>query len=180
MTSRMSCLAAFSAVALVGTAPAVAAGSGAPWDIPVKTISGKATTLAAWQGKVLLIVNTASQCGYTPQYEGLQQLHQRYGAKGLAVLGFPCNQFGGQEPGTSGEIAKFCSREYGVTFPMFAKVEVNGAGTHPLYVWLKQAKPGDISWNFGKFLVDRKGKVVARYGSSAEPGALGKDIESLL
>ncbi|MEB3204664.1 MAG: glutathione peroxidase [Candidatus Sericytochromatia bacterium] len=164
----------------MGPSPAVAAGTGAPWNIPVKTIAGQATTLSAWQGKVLLIVNTASQCGYTPQYEGLQQLHQRYGAKGLAVLGFPCNQFGGQEPGTSGEIARFCSREYGVTFPMFAKVEVNGTGTHPLYAWLKQAKPGDISWNFGKFLVDRKGKVVARYGSSAEPGALGKDIESLL
>ena len=167
------------ALAMLSARPAVA-GATAPYDITVKTLAGKATTLAPWRGKVLLIVNTASQCGYTPQYEGLQDLHGRYGKKGLAVLGFPCNQFGGQEPGTSGEIAHFCSTEYGVTFPMFAKIEVNGTGTHPLYTWLKQAKPGDISWNFSKFLVDRKGHVVGRYDSSTEPAAIRKDVESLL
>ncbi|MEB3237431.1 MAG: glutathione peroxidase [Candidatus Sericytochromatia bacterium] len=146
----------------------------------LRSLAGKPATLAPYKGKVMLLVNTASQCGYTPQYEGLQQLHERFGARGLAVLGFPCNQFGGQEPGSAAEISKFCSREYGVTFPMFAKIDVNGPGTHPLYVWLKQAKPGDISWNFGKFLVDRKGRVVARYGSSSEPATLAKDIEALL
>ncbi|MEB3299206.1 MAG: glutathione peroxidase [Candidatus Sericytochromatia bacterium] len=152
----------------------------APWNIPLRSLSGKPATLAPYKGKVMLLVNTASQCGYTPQYEGLQQLHERYSARGLAVLGFPCNQFGGQEPGTAAEISKFCTREYGVTFPMFAKIDVNGSDTHPLYVWLKQAKLGDIRWNFGKFLVDRKGKVVARYGSSSEPSSLAKDIEALL
>ncbi len=167
------------ALAIFPSLPAVA-GAMAPWNISVKTLDGKPTTLAPWRGKILLIVNTASQCGYTPQYEGLQDLHGRYGKKGLAVLGFPCNQFGGQEPGTSGEIARFCSTEYGVTFPMFAKIEVNGAGTHPLYAWLKQAKPGDISWNFSKFLVDRKGHVAGRYDSSTEPSAIRRDIEAML
>jgi glutathione peroxidase len=179
MLRSILALLGLAALALFPAMPA-SAGASAPWDISLKTLAGKPTTLAPWRGKVLLIVNTASHCGYTPQYEGLQELHDRYGKKGLAVLGFPCNQFGGQEPGTSGEIARFCTGEYGVTFPMFAKIEVNGAGTHPLYTWLKQAKPGDISWNFSKFLVDRKGHVAGRFESSTEPAAIRKDIEALL
>ena len=134
---------------------------------------------------MLLIVNTASKCGFTPQYKGLEALYQKYRAQGLEVLGFPCNQFGAQEPGTEDEIASFCEMNYGVTFPLFAKVDVNGDGAAPLYRHLKAAKPGllgteAIKWNFTKFLVDRKGTVVERFAPNDEPAALAGDIEKLL
>lgn len=155
------------------------------YDIRVKDISGKEVSLEAWRGKVLLIVNVASQCGFTPQYEGLEALHKKYAAQGLAVLGFPCNQFGGQEPGAEKEIASFCQLNFGVTFPLFSKIEVNGPGTHPLYVYLKKQKSGflgtgNIKWNFTKFLVDKNGKVLARYGSMSKPEALVSEIEKAL
>jgi|SRR5688572_27305299 len=151
----------------------------------VQTLGGAATTLEPYQGKVLLIVNTASQCGFTPQYAGLEALHRRYKDRGLVVLGFPCDQFGHQEPGTSEEIASFCDSRFGVSFPMHAKVEVNGAGAHPLFVRLKEKAPGllgtqAIKWNFTKFLVDRKGNVVERYAPNTTPEALAPDIEKLL
>ncbi len=154
-------------------------------DFSVKDIHGKTVTLDRYKGKVLLIVNTASKCGFTPQYKGLEALWQKYRAQGLEVLGFPCNQFGAQEPGTEDEIASFCEVNYGVTFPLFAKVDVNGDGAAPLYRHLKAAKPGllgteAIKWNFTKFLVDRKGAVVARYAPNDEPAALAGDIEKLL
>jgi glutathione peroxidase len=154
-------------------------------DFSVKDIHGKTVTLDRYKGKVLLIVNTASKCGYTPQYKGLETLWQKYRAQGLEVLGFPCNQFGAQEPGTEDEIASFCEVNYGVTFPLFAKVDVNGDGAAPLYRHLKAAKPGllgteAIKWNFTKFLVDRKGAVVARFAPNDEPAALAGDIEKLL
>jgi glutathione peroxidase len=137
-----------------------------------------------YRGKVLLIVNVASQCGFTPQYAGLQALHQQYGPRGFEVLAFPCNQFGHQEPGTDAEIAAFCDTSYHVTFPVFAKIEVNGANAHPLYAWLKQEKGGllgaAIKWNFTKFLIDRNGEVQARYAPTAKPESLAKDIEALL
>lgn len=130
-------------------------------DFSATRITGDQVDLGSYQGKVVLVVNTASQCGLTPQYAGLQQLYQDYGDRGLVVLGFPCDQFGHQEPGTEAEIADFCEASYGVTFPMFAKVEVNGPGAHPLYRWLTTAQPGengpDIEWNFAKFLLDRDG-----------------------
>jgi glutathione peroxidase len=141
-------------------------------NIAVKDIDGKAATLAPYKGRVLLIVNVASECGYTPQYTGLQALFAKYEAKGLTVLGFPCNQFGGQEPGTNAEIKKFCSSKFHVTFPLFDKIEVNGANRHPLYAALAgkgSPFPGDIKWNFGKFLVGRDGKIVARFGSGDAP-----------
>jgi glutathione peroxidase len=141
-------------------------------DIAVKDIDGKAATLAPYKGRVLLIVNVASECGYTPQYEGLQAVFEKYSAKGLTVLGFPCNQFGGQEPGSNAEIKKFCSANFHVTFPMFEKIEVNGANRHPLYAALAgkgSPFPGDVKWNFGKFLVGRDGKIVARFGSGDAP-----------
>ena len=155
------------------------------YSISVKTITGEEQSLAAYKGRPLLIVNTASRCGYTPQYKGLEELHKTYGSRGLAVLGFPCNQFGAQEPGTEADIASFCEVNYGVTFPLFAKVEVNGDGSHPLYVYLKKAKPGllgseAIKWNFTKFLVDREGKAVERYAPQTEPKALAGDIEKVL
>ena len=155
------------------------------YDIPVTTLDGKQTTLAPYKGRPMLIVNTASNCGFTPQYKGLEQLHARYGARGLAVLGFPCNQFGAQEPGTDDEIAAFCEHNYGVTFPMFSKIDVNGAGTHPLFATLKRAKPGllgseGIKWNFTKFLVDRDGNVVERYAPKTEPKDIEGDIEKVL
>ncbi|MFA4132221.1 MULTISPECIES: glutathione peroxidase [unclassified Brevibacillus] len=154
------------------------------YDIAVKTISGEEKTLAAFKGKVLLIVNVASQCGLTPQYKGLQELYERYQDKGLVVLGFPCNQFAGQEPGTEEEIATFCDRNYGVTFPLFAKIDVNGPGTHPLYQYLKEHAPSeenpDIEWNFSKFLVDKDGRVVKRISARTQPEELSSDIESLL
>jgi len=155
------------------------------YDLSVDDIHGKPVKLSRYKGKVLLIVNTASKCGYTPQYKGLEALHGKLHAKGLEVLGFPCNQFGAQEPGTEAEIAEFCELNYGVTFPMFAKVDVNGAKTSPLYKHLKEAKPGllgseAIKWNFTKFLVDRDGKVVERYAPQAEPKDLEADIRKLL
>ena len=155
------------------------------YDFEVKDIHGKAVPLSRYKGKVLLIVNTASKCGFTPQYKGLEALHEKYHARGLEVLGFPCNQFGAQEPGTEDEIASFCELNFGVTFPLFAKVDVNGDDAAPLYRHLKQAKPGllgseAIKWNFTKFLVDRKGNVVERFAPNTEPDALAGDIEKLL
>ena len=152
---------------------------------PLETLAGQATTLASHAGKVLLIVNTASQCGFTPQYAGLQALHQKYAERGLVVLGFPCDQFGHQEPGTSAEIATFCQQNYGVTFPLHAKLEVNGERAHPLFVQLKKAAPGllgtqAIKWNFTKFLVNKSGAVVERYAPNVAPEKLAADIERLL
>ena len=155
------------------------------FSISVKTIAGKQQSLAAYKGKTMLIVNTASQCGYTPQYKGLEELHRTYGGRGLAVLGFPCNQFGAQEPGSEAEIASFCEKNYGVTFPLFAKVDVNGDSAHPLFAYLKKARPGllgseAIKWNFTKFLVDPEGNVVERYAPQTEPRELAGAIEKLL
>jgi glutathione peroxidase len=155
------------------------------YDFHVKTIQGEATTLSEYKNKVLLIVNVASQCGFTPQYEGLEALYQKYKERGFVVLGFPCNQFGSQEPGTEKEIQNFCRVNYGVTFPMYAKIKVNGDDTHPLYKYLKSEQPGFlgtemIKWNFTKFLIDREGHVVKRFGSSTKPHEIEEDIESLL
>lgn len=155
------------------------------YEIPLTTLVGEPTTLQEHAGKVLLIVNTASACGLTPQYEGLQALHETYAERGLVVLGFPCNQFGEQEPGSHEEIATFCQKNYGVSFPMFAKIEVNGEGTHPLYQALKSAKPGllgseKIKWNFTKFLVNREGEVVDRFAPTTAPEKLSTAIEKLL
>jgi len=159
--------------------------SAAIYDIAVDDIHGNRKKLDQYQGKVLLIVNVASECGFTPQYKGLEALYEQLGPRGLEILGFPCNQFGAQEPGSEEEIAQFCELNYGVTFPLFAKIEVNGAGAAPLYQYLKKAKPGllgseAIKWNFTKFLVDRKGAVVERYAPNMEPGAIAADIEKLL
>ena len=155
------------------------------YDISVNDIHGKPVKLARYKGKVLLIVNTASKCGFTPQYEGLEALHRNLNAKGLEVLGFPCNQFGAQEPGSEADIAQFCEMNYGVSFPMFAKVDVNGGHASPLYRHLKSAKPGvlgsdAIKWKFTKFLVDRNGEVVQRYSPQTEPKDLEADIRNLL
>ncbi len=141
--------------------------------------------MADYAGKVLLIVNTASHCGFTPQYAALEALYQRYRERGLVVLGFPCNQFGSQEPGEAEEIASFCQKNYGVSFPMFAKIEVNGNEAHPLYQYLKKAAPGLLGsegskWNFTKFLVDRQGEVVERYAPATAPESIARDIEKLL
>ena len=154
-------------------------------DFHVRAPDGSDADLSAYAGKVLLIVNTASKCGFTPQYEGLEALHRRYAARGFEVLGFPCNQFGAQEPGDAAEIASFCTLNYDVTFPLFAKVEVNGDGADPLYAELKRQAPGllgskAIKWNFTKFLVDRSGKVVARYAPTTKPEDIAADIEALL
>lgn len=155
------------------------------YDIPVKSIDGSEQTLAPYQGKVLVIVNTASQCGFTPQYKGLERLHRELGPKGVEVLGFPCNQFGAQEPGTEEEIKSFCSRTYDVSFPMFAKVDVNGEHAHPLFEHLKSEKPGllgteAIKWNFTKFLVGRDGKVLKRYAPTDTPESIRADVEKAL
>ncbi len=154
-------------------------------DTPVTTIDGQVTDLGAYSGKVLLIVNTASKCGFTPQYEGLEALWRDLGPRGLVVLGFPCDQFGRQEPGTEDEIAEFCDARFGITFPLHAKVAVNGSDAHPLFRQLKVAAPGvlgtqGIKWNFTKFLVDRQGAVVARFGPTTAPEALRSRIEGLL
>ena len=154
-------------------------------DFTVKDIHGKDVKLDTYKDKVLLIVNTASACGFTPQYKGLEALYQKLHDKGLVVLGFPCNQFGAQEPGTEAEIESFCEVNYGVTFPLFAKIDVNGDSAAPLYKYLKTAKPGllgseGIKWNFTKFLVDVKGNVVERYAPNAEPASLAGDIEKVL
>lgn len=155
------------------------------FEIPVTTLEGTETTLAPYRGKVLLIVNVASQCGFTPQYAGLEALHRELGPRGFAVLGFPCNQFGEQEPGDAEEIKSFCSLTYDVTFPLFAKVDVNGAGTHPLYARLKRERPGllgteSVKWNFTKFLVGRDGRVLARFAPTDTPEAIRGEIEKAL
>jgi glutathione peroxidase len=155
------------------------------FDFSANSLSGEPVDLKQFQGKVLLIVNTASECGFTPQYRELQQLHQQFHARGLEVLGFPCNQFGAQEPGSAEQIGAFCETNYGVRFRMFAKIDVNGANTHPLYRYLKQAAPGlfgtkAIKWNFTKFLIKRDGCVYRRYGPRTTPQALVDDIEKLL
>ncbi len=142
------------------------------YDIPVKDINGKAASLSPYKGKVVLIVNVASKCGYTPQYKGLEAIQEKYQAKGFTVLGFPCNQFGGQEPGTNEEIKEFCTSKYNVTFPLFEKIEVNGPGRHPLYTTLAgkdSPYPGDIKWNFNKFLIGRDGKIIKRFDSKSAP-----------
>jgi glutathione peroxidase len=151
------------------------------YDVEAKTIDGEKQTLVAYEGKHLLIVNVASKCGFTPQYEGLEKLYRDFKDQGLVVLGFPCDQFGHQEPGDENEIKNFCSLNYNVTFPMFAKIEVNGPGTHPLYQHLKASAKGvlgseAIKWNFTKFLVDPQGNVVKRYASTTTPTAIEKDI----
>jgi len=155
------------------------------YDFTVKDIAGKPVKLERYRGQVLLVVNVASQCGFTPQYKGLEALYQRYHARGLEILGFPCNQFGGQEPGTEKEIAQFCELNFGVTFPLFAKIDVNGEAAAPLYKYLKAEKPGllgseAIKWNFTKFLVDRDGKPLKRYAPNDTPESLAGDIEKAL
>jgi len=155
------------------------------YDFSVKDIHGKEQKLDQYKNKVMLIVNVASECGFTPQYKGLEALYEKMHSRGLEVLGFPCNQFGAQEPGTEKEIESFCELNYGVSFPLFSKIEVNGDNAAPLYKYLKKEKPGllgteAIKWNFTKFLVDRKGKVVERYGSNVEPQAITADVEKLL
>lgn len=155
------------------------------FKIDVHTIDGKVQSMNDYAGKVLLVVNVASRCGFTPQYEGLEALHRRYKDQGLVVMGFPCNQFAGQEPGTDSEIATFCETRFNVSFPMFAKLKVNGDDAHPLYQYLKGEKPGvlgteAVKWNFTKFLVDRDGRVVNRYGSTDKPETIAADIAALL
>ena len=155
------------------------------YDFTVKNIDGKELSLSAYKGKVLLIVNVASECGFTKQYAGLQELYDKYKGKGLVILGFPCNQFGGQEPGTEKEIKQFCSSKFGVNFPLFSKIDVNGNNTAPLYQYLKSEAKGvlgteDIKWNFTKFLIDKNGKVIDRYASATTPVDLTSKIEELL
>ena len=153
-------------------------------DFTATTLEGQDQPLSAYAGRVALVVNTASECGFTPQFEGLELLFDKYADQGLVVLGFPCNQFGGQEPGDEAQIGAFCQRNYGVTFPMFAKVDVNGDDAHPLFDWLKSEKGGllgsKIKWNFTKFLVGRDGQVIQRYGSRIAPEDIAGDIEAAL
>ena len=155
------------------------------YDFSAVTLEGKETPLADWRGKVLLIVNTASKCGFTPQYAGLETLYRTYKDRGFAVLGFPCNQFGAQEPGDAAEIASFCSLTYDVDFPMMSKIDVNGPRAHPLYAYLKKSKKGllgsqSIKWNFTKFLIDRQGEPVRRFAPTDKPESLAAAIESVL
>ncbi len=155
------------------------------YEFSASLLDGQTMNLGDFLGHVLLIVNTASQCGFTQQYAGLESLYESYRDRGLVVLGFPCNQFGGQEPGGAEQIGAFCEKNFGVKFPMFAKIDVNGPNAHPLYQFLKEEKPGllgigRISWNFTKFLVDRKGMVVRRFGSTTSPARLAGPIEELL
>jgi len=155
------------------------------YDFTARDITGAEVPLERFRGQVLLVVNTASQCGFTKQYAGLERLYEELGGKGFAVLGFPCNQFGGQEPGDAEEIATFCKLNYDIGFPMFAKIEVNGANAHPLYRWLKSEAKGllgseAIKWNFTKFLIDREGRVVDRFAPTTEPEAIKPQIEKLL
>jgi glutathione peroxidase len=155
------------------------------YDFEAQTIDGQSVALSAYQGKVLLIVNTASACGFTPQFAGLEKLHQDYADQGLVVLGFPCNQFGSQDPGSNEEIGTFCQKNYGVSFPMMAKTEVNGAQAHPLYQWLKTQAPGvlgseGIKWNFTKFLIAKNGTTVKRYGSMDTPASISQAIAQAL
>ncbi|MGK5083975.1 glutathione peroxidase [Bdellovibrionota bacterium FG-1] len=155
------------------------------FDFSLKTADGKDTTLAPYKGKALLVVNVASKCGFTAQYAGLQKLYEKYQDRGLMVLGFPCNQFGGQEPGSDSEIQSFCQLNFGVTFPVFSKIDVNGETAHPLYQFLKKEEPGifgteGIKWNFTKFLISREGKVLKRFASNVTPRDLEKEIEAAL
>ena len=155
------------------------------YDFSATSIGGKPVKLDQFKGQPLLIVNTASACGFTPQFAGLEDLHKTYGGKGLVVLGFPCNQFGAQDKGSNGEIAEFCQLNYGVSFPMMEKIDVNGTGQHPLYQWLSAAAPGllgskAIKWNFTKFLVGKDGAVVKRYAPTDTPASMAKDIEAAL
>lgn len=153
-------------------------------DFSATSIDGNDIDLGTFSDQVVLVVNTASQCGFTPQYKGLQELHDQYAARGLAVLGFPCDQFGHQEPGDDEAIASFCERNFGVSFPLFSKVEVNGHGAHPVYRWLKSQKGGllgsKIKWNFTKYLVGKDGQVIARYSPTTKPGKIAEDIEKAL
>jgi len=153
-------------------------------DFTATTLAGEEQPLSTYQGKVALVVNTASKCGFTPQYAGLEELYEKYADQGLVVLGFPCNQFASQEPGGADEIGAFCEKNYGVTFPMFDKIDVNGADAHPLYKWLRTEKGGvlgsAIKWNFTKFLVGRDGRVIKRYGSTTTPDKIAGDIEAAL
>jgi glutathione peroxidase len=158
---------------------------GTVYDFEAQQIDGKKVPLENFKGKVLLIVNTASACGFTPQFGGLEALHKQYADKGLAVLGFPCNQFGAQDPGSNDEISQFCQLNYGVSFPMMAKIDVNGTSADPLYRWLTKEAPGllgstAIKWNFTKFLVGKDGQVIRRYAPQDTPAALAKDIEAAL
>ena len=154
------------------------------YNFTTKSLAGEDVPLQRFEGQVLLIVNTASACGFTPQYRGLEVLQKELGPRGFSVLGFPCNQFGSQEPGDAAQIEQFCASNYAISFPMFAKVDVNGSNAHPLYQYLKSAKSGllgsSIKWNFTKFLVDRSGEVVARHAPTASPEGLTKEIEALL
>ena len=155
------------------------------YDFEALQINGKPVALSKFKGKAMLVVNTASACGFTPQFAGLEELHQAYGGKGLVVLGFPCNQFGAQDSGSNGEIAEFCQLNYGVSFPMMAKIDVNGVQAHPLYRWLASEAPGllgskSIKWNFTKFLVGKDGTVLKRYAPTDTPANLAKDIEAAL
>ena len=155
------------------------------YDFEATRITGQPMTLSDYRGKVLLIVNTASACGFTPQYVGLQALHETYASQGLVILGFPCNQFGRQEPGTDDEIAQFCDLNFGVTFPLMRKIDVNGKNAHPLYRWLTREAPGllgtrSIKWNFTKFLISRNGHVIRRYAPQDKPEGLVADIEAAL
>ncbi len=155
------------------------------YDFEALAIDGQPVNLSAFKGQVLLIVNTASACGFTPQFAGLEQLHQSYAAQGLAVLGFPCNQFGSQDPGSNEEIGAFCQRNYGVSFQMMEKIKVNGDGAHPLYQWLSAEAPGilgskAIKWNFTKFLIGKDGRVLQRYAPQDAPKKIAKDIEAAL
>ena len=155
------------------------------YDFEARRIDGEPIALSQFKGKVLLIVNTASQCGFTPQFAGLEELHERYADQGMVVLGFPCNQFGAQDPGTDSEIASFCQVNYGVNFPMMARIDVNGPAAHPLYQWLTRQAPGllgtqALKWKCTKFLVSRDGRVLRRYASLDKPAALVRDIEAAL
>jgi glutathione peroxidase len=154
-------------------------------DFTARQIDGQELALSSLKGRVVLVVNTASACGFTPQFAGLQQLHERYGERGLSVIGFPCNQFGGQDPGADEQILGFCQKNYGVGFAMMSKVEVNGPGAHPLFQWLTRSAPGilgtqAIKWNFTKFLIGKDGQVIKRYGSMDKPESLQADIEAAL
>lgn len=180
MRTQASMMAILATAGVLGTEPAASL-----YDLSVKDAHGAPVPLRQYAGRVLLIVNVASKCGFTPQYKGLQALHEKYAGRGLVVLGFPCNQFGSQEPGTDADIQTFCSANYGVTFPVLAKIEVNGEHADPLYVLLRQQAPGalgseSIKWNFTKFLVDRQGRVVSRFASTTTPASLAEAIEKLL
>jgi len=158
---------------------------GTVYDFEALQINGQPVPLSQFRGQVMLIVNTASACGFTPQFAGLEELHETYGNRGLVVLGFPCNQFGAQDAGSNDEIAEFCQLNYGVSFPMMAKIDVNGTQAHPLYQWLTQEAPGllgskAIKWNFTKFLIGKDGAVLKRYAPTATPASLAKDIETAL